>query len=202
MPRPYMFSDNHEPDYKPQMALAALLEENARAELRANELQRRLEQTSGAVRGAEERAEALKNELEESRHGAIGIRALASSAAATAHSRDAKKPSKALADTAAEARAAAAEAALSKALEAVEELESRCAQAQAREREVERKSAAQMEVLKREWEEATSNGPKASSRKYSLAVMQFPLTLSPHAGGKQARDGVDWGHEVPVMCGM
>lgn len=157
---------NRGPDCKPQVALAALLEENARAELRAKDLEQRLEQAGEIKRTVEARAETLEDKLEDTRQGAIGTRVWAPAVAAAADSCaiGAEQPSKILADTAAEARAAASEAALSEALTAVEELESRCAQAQARELEIERESAAQIEALKRKWEEATSNGPKASFR--------------------------------------
>lgn len=64
---------------------------------------------------------------------------------------------------AAAARADAAEIALSEALESVEELEARCARAQARELQAGRQAATRVEELKRELEEVTENGPKVSS---------------------------------------
>lgn len=64
---------------------------------------------------------------------------------------------------AAEARATKTEAALNEALEAVEELEARCASAQARQREIERELGATIEAMGGKLEEANSNGPKASS---------------------------------------
>lgn len=67
------------------------------------------------------------------------------------------------ATAAAESRAAAAETALSEALEAVEELETRCASAQAREAEVGREASARVDELVQELQEATENGPKVAT---------------------------------------
>lgn len=64
---------------------------------------------------------------------------------------------------AAESRAAAAETALSEALEAVEELEARCASAQAREVEAGREASARVDELAQELQEATENGPKVAT---------------------------------------
>lgn len=73
--------------------------------------------------------------------------------------------------TTAAARAMATEVNLSQALKAVAELKARCALAQARQSQVERESTVRVDKLKRELEEATENGPKASRIPHSVYWM-------------------------------
>lgn len=83
----------------------------------------------------------------------------------------------AAATAAAVRRAAHAEAALATALEEAEELESRCALAQARESEAKREANERVNELARELEEANDHGPQVTMVGYGLAAFRWSTII-------------------------
>ena len=79
---------------------------------------------------------------------------------------------------AAAARAARAETALSEALEAVEDLEARCASAQARELEAKRGAQARIDELIGQLEEADGNGAKVSNGRRSQTSTKMAVFVN------------------------
>ncbi|CAM9932857.1 unnamed protein product [Ectocarpus sp. 6 AP-2014] len=162
-----------------QASLAVLLEEKMKLEGRVVDLEQQLKEADEAVHRAKgddaptppvtprppdaeaddgvptpkpERVDAA-TQAAEPKAGAANAESAATTATATA-----------TATAAAVKRAANAEAALATALEEAEELEARCALAQARESEAKREANERVNELARELEEANDHGPQAALR--------------------------------------
>eukprot|EP00903_Cladosiphon_okamuranus_P011234 g10598.t1 len=193
-----------------QASLSVLLEEKWKLESRVLELEVQLREANEAIRRGEE-AEAINaaaaGKTEETVADRVDVSTETSTpplttgpstADAIAHGIAAGSQAPgatATAAAAAAARAAKAETALSEALEAVEELEARCAAAQARESEAVRQADARVEELVRERDEANGQGAKAALRalleELALRPSDPATAVTAAAGAVEVDDGED-----------